>query len=284
MNRYRVCLAALVAVLFVMPAAPSSAKEYYEWTDEMGVRHITDEFSKVPAEYRSRTTVKGAKVLAETVEQMNVMEGRASEGNRMVNLEDIAASFEIPDAYTTDKGTWKGEEFRELGHKTGERGERAYSNRSVDIQVITLPAMKATTLVSAVITGVEAARMYLKEHPGEDTDLIAFVKSARLLPVSGHVVFSFAPSGAGGKDPVEVQVFVGAYGLAWVRWTGPAAEQQKVRELVLSTWKNQGAPVALVPFKPDDLNHPIIQGAAAAVIILLAAITGLFIWLKKRRD
>jgi len=281
-NRYRVCLAALVAAL-AFSAAPSAAKQYYEWTDNEGVYHVTDEFAKVPSEYRSRTTVKGAKPVAETVEQMNLMEGRASEGNRMVMLEDVAASFEIPDAYTTDKGTWKGEEFRELGHKTGERGQRFYSNRSVDIQVITLPSMKVTTLVSAVLAGVDAAKMYLKEHPGEDTDLIEFAKSARLLPMSGHVVFTFTPSGTGGKDPVTVQVFVGGYGLAWLRWSGPAAEQQKVREIVLSTWKNQGAPVALVPFKTEDLNHPIIQGAAAAVIIALAGLAALFIWLKKRR-
>ncbi|MEW6682662.1 MAG: DUF4124 domain-containing protein [Nitrospirota bacterium] len=47
-------ISAVVFSIAIGPAVPAFAVVFYEWTDDAGVIHLTDDVSKVPSRYRER--------------------------------------------------------------------------------------------------------------------------------------------------------------------------------------------------------------------------------------
>ncbi|MCW5827704.1 MAG: DUF4124 domain-containing protein [Deltaproteobacteria bacterium] len=273
--------ALMIGAAMLAAAAPShlAAKDYYEWVDDQGVNHFTDEFSKVPPQYRGRTTVRGARVLRSGTGEPDTAEAGqeagtervASPGKRAVILSTVESSFELPRAFSSDRGVWKEEEFRELGQGTGPGGEFFFSSADAKVQIRTWPGQKPKSRLSALVTALQLAQDYGKEHPPEKLrreDAMGPV----IIP-SGHVVVMFLVRGSSDdKAPAAyVQYIMGPSGTAMLRWTGDYFYYDPISQEVLVGWQSLSGPVRMEAFSVSDLEHPWIMGAVVGLAVLLAA-------------
>ncbi len=265
-----------------------SAKEVYEWTDHDGTYHVTDEFSKVPSEYRSSATVRGARALPTTEAELLAQNPgiAAMPGNKIVTLEPVKSAFELPIPFSTDKGTFNDkEEFKLLGHSTGNQGQLYYSNQSVDLEVIEYGNEKASSRLGCLLAAFKLIGAYLDEHPGETADRMVLARSAVIIP-SGHMVVAFNSVSPSTKLPVHVQIIMGPNGTARLRWTGPLEEFGPLAQETLVSWRNTvGGKSVLPAVSMDDLNNTWVMGAVVVVLVILASlVTGVIILIKKRND
>lgn len=276
----------ILLLLVVTGVNANAAKQIYEWTDDSGVYHVTDEFSKVPPEYRPRTTVRGASGLAASEEELARRNPSQAvrPGHKAVVLEPVESVFELPELFSTEMGTWNDGKFRELGHSSGNEGQLIYSNGTVRLEVRDYPLEKPGSRLSGFATAAKLSGGYLKDFPGEKFDRLSIVNSAVIIP-SGHMVTSFSSVPAGGSSPVIVQLVAGPHGTTRLRWSGSKDEYDPLTQATLVSWRNTGKPFVLKAASLDDLNNSWVMGGVVALLVLIAAfVTGSILLIRKLQD